>query len=297
MELRHLTYFVAVAEELHFGRAAARVGIAQPPLSQQIRRLEEELGVQLFQRSHRRVSLTGAGRVLLEEARRTLEQARRAVLATQRAGRGEEGRLAIGFISSAPYSVLPEILRKYHQRYPDVQLSLHELATDAQVRSLNEQRLDVGLVRPPGDLDDLEVLPLLREPLVVALPRGHRLSHRRGIALSELAGEGFIVIPRRLGAAYYDQIVEYCGRAGFSPDIAQEAELMQTVVSLVAAGLGVSLVPASLRRLVRAGVVYRPLHRPVPTVELAAIWSPRAVSATLTRFLEVAREVAAGPSV
>ena len=200
MELRHLRYFVAVAEELHFGRAARRLEMAQPPLSIQIQRLEKELGVKLLERTQRHVGLTAAGRVFLERARRVLEQAELAVHAAQRAGRGETGSLAVGFVGSATYGVLPEVLRLFRRRFPDVDLMLYEMGSTAQQRAVVEGRLHLGLIRTPRDnagLDEaLAQQVVQREPLVVALPKGHALTRLETLPLIQLAAEPFILFPR-----------------------------------------------------------------------------------------------------
>lgn len=291
MELRHLRYFVTLAEELHFARAASRLGIAQPPLSQQIRALEEELGVLLFFRTKRRVELTAAGGAFLEESRKVLAQAERAVLTARRAGRGEVGQLEVGFVSSVVYGKAQSIFRLMRARYPDVSLTLRELTSEEQVEQVKGFRLDVGLIRPPvANAETLTVRVIGREPLVVVLPRLHPLARRRRIAMEALAGEPFLQIPRLVAPGFYDQFIGICSRAGFSPRVVQEARSTQTIVSLVAGGMGVSLVPASMQNLQRTGVVYRPLKPPVPTSDLAVMWRPDDESPSLRRFLEIVRE-------
>ncbi len=290
MELRHLRYFVAVAEELHFGRAATRLGMAQPPLSQQIRRLEEELGVLLFERTKRRVQLTEAGRVFLDEARRTLAQAERAARAAQRAQRGEIGRLEVGYVGSAAFDVLPEILRTFRARFPEVELALHELTTAQQVRALDDERIGVGFLRPPLYDGRLASRVILREPLVVALPATHPLAHHRRIPLGALAGEPFILYPRHLAPGPYDQVLSLCHQAGFSPRVTQEAVEMQTIAGLVAAGIGVSLVVATVQDLRSSGVVYRALDGAAPTMDLAIAWRRDDPSRVLAAFLGIAAD-------
>src|SRR3954453_15892050 len=197
MELRHLRYFVAVAEELHFGRAARRLQLAQPPLSRQIQGLEQELGVRLLERTKRHVELTPAGKVFLEHARKLLTEADHAVAAARRAARGEIGRLAIGFVGAATYSALPELLRVFHTRFPDVELVLYEMTSAHQHDALREGRIEVGFVRPAIPDDTLARRVARGEPLVAALPAGHRLARRdEPIPLSDLAGEPFILFPR-----------------------------------------------------------------------------------------------------
>jgi len=291
MELRHLRYFIAVAEELHFGRAAERLHMAQPPLSHQIQKLEAELEVQLFHRTKRSVQLTDAGLVFLEEAHLTLTQAERAVVSARRANRGEIGRLVIGFVSSAMYDVLPDILRVYRERFPGVNLVLREMPTMQQVHALYNGRINTGFIRPPLNDQALRVETILREPLLAALPEHHFLSSQSQISLEALAKEPFVLFPRHLGPSFYDQIVSLCLKAGFSPNAVQEAVEMQTIVSLVAAGIGVALVPASLRNLQRVGVVYKDIQGAAPLAEIAMLWRKDDASPALLAFLNVVREV------
>lgn len=290
MELRHLRYFLAVAEELHFGRAAARVRIAQPPLSQQVRQLEQELGVALFNRTKRRVELTPAGGAFLAHARQILAETERAKRVAQRAGRGEVGRLAIGFASSADLDVLPRVLRVWHERFPDVEVELNALLTGAQVDALHRGRIQVGFVRLPTEETNLVVESIQREPLVAALPDGHRLARRARVRLAELASETMILFPRHTAPGYYDVFIGACRRAGFTPRLLHPGS-MQTNLGLVSAGLGVSLMPASIRNLRRAGVVYRPLAPPVPQVEMGMAYRCDESSAVLPAFLETVRDV------
>jgi DNA-binding transcriptional LysR family regulator len=293
VELRHLRYFVAVAEELHFGRAAARLHLAQPPLSRQIRQLEVELGVPLFERSKRHVRLTDAGAVFLVEARAVLAAAEQAAQAARRAARGEVGQLTVGFIGAASYSVLPGIVQAFRARYPSVELVLHEMTTAEQLAALRDGQLGAGLVRPPVADPVLAATTVLREPLVVALPAAHPLAAQRRVAVAALAGEPWVLFPRRLAADLYDQILALCEGAGFRPRLAQEAVQMQTVVRLVGAGVGVSLVPRSAESLHSAGVAYRPLRGAAAEVEMAVAWRRDEESALLRQFLDVARATAA----
>lgn len=293
MELRHLRYFIAVAEELHFSRAAERLHIAQPPLSQQIRALEEELGVQLFERTKRRVQLTEAGLVFLAETRQVLAQVEQAVRAAQRASRGEIGRLAVGVNSSATHSFLPEILRVFRERFPFVELVLHELASSQQVQGIRDNRIDIGFLWLPNINDSaLSFMPIWREPVIVALPETHPLANLPEIPLKALAGESFVLPPHQLGPGFYSQIISLCQQAGFSPKVVQEAMLVQTIVSLVAGGVGVALVPASLQSLQRVGVVYKALQGQTPELEMAVVWRQDNSSQILQEFLEVVRDKA-----
>ncbi|HZP93575.1 MAG TPA: LysR substrate-binding domain-containing protein [Burkholderiales bacterium] len=291
MELRHLRYFMTVAEELHFGRAAEKLHISQPPLSMQIRALERELGVTLLNRTQRHVSLTQAGNTLLQEARQILSRLDQAVLMTRRAGRGEIGELAIGFISVADYNVLPNLLREFRRRYPLVNLTLRESTTDAQLEDLVNGRIDVGLVLPPISAPALESIPILREPLIAALPRRHPLARRAGrIALAALSNAPFILFPRHMAPGLYDDVVSFCRSAGFSPRVEQEAVQMQTIVSLVSAELGVAIIPQSLQNLQRTGVVYRQLKEASPLTEIRLAWRRDDALPVLRLFLDLARE-------
>jgi len=292
MELRHLRYFVTVAEELHFRRAAERLNIAQPPLSQQIRRLEDELGITLFNRTRRKVQLTSAGRRFLEEARRTLDQAERAVRIAQRTSRGEVGLLAVGFVSAADFTVLPLLLPLFQRRFPDVQLRLPTMSSTEQLDALRDGRIDVGFLRPPMDAEGLVVEPILKEPLVAALPIGHPLAASRRVQVRSLAKERYIFFPRNVAPSFYDLVVSYYRTAGLSLHVTHEAEHLQTILSLIAGGVGVSLLPASVRHLKRPGVVCCPLRPPVPHVEMKMAYRRDNDSDVLRVFLETAREVA-----
>ena len=219
IELRHLRYFIAVAEELHFGRAADRLHMAQPPLSQQIRQLEAELGFQLFHRTKRSVELTEAGQVFLKDCRKIFRQLDQAVRTGQQASRGELGQLAIAFVSSAAYNILPPILQAFRAAMPQVRLELHELTTDQQVRWMQDGRIDVGFVRPPVEDEQLQLMTIFREPLVVALPIAHPLAEQPQVSLAALASEPFILFPRPLAPGLYDQIISLCQQAEFSPTV------------------------------------------------------------------------------
>jgi DNA-binding transcriptional LysR family regulator len=273
MELRHLRYFVLVAEELHFGRAARRAGIAQPPLSQQIKALEAELGVDLFFRTKRRVEFTDAGRALLPEARRTLAQAARAEEIARSGALGMTGRLTLGFVGTAAFGVLVDFLRGFGEQYPNVLLDLREMPSEEQRRALREEAIDAGFVRYPVVDSDLESHLLFREPLALALPVEHPLAdENEPIGADRLATDPWIVFPRSLGPPFFDQIVGLARDAGFTPRVAQEAVQMVTVVSLVSAGLGIAIVPGSMRRMPRQGVVYRALQAADGSMPAVGAW-------------------------
>ncbi len=293
MELRHLRYFVAVAEELHFGRAAARLFIAQPPLSQQIRQLERELGVPLLERTSRRVRLTAAGESLLADARRVLAGVESAALSAQRAARGEVGTLSIGFVASATYEILPDVLRRFRERHPEVALLLSELNAAEQAQALREGAINVGFARPAIREAGWVVEPVAQEPFVAALPERHPLAGVGAVSLAGLAGEPFILFPSDPKPSYADLVQALCAQAGFAPSVAQEVREMQTAISLVAAGMGVALVPASVQNLRRRGVVYRPLADATATTELSVVYRAEDLSAVLPVFLRTVRESAA----
>jgi DNA-binding transcriptional LysR family regulator len=292
-ELWQLRYFVAVAERLHFGRAAAAMHISQPPLSRAIRALEQRVGVQLLARSRRRVELTPEGARLLEEARRTLAQLERAVMELRGMASGEQGRLRIGFVSLADYGVLPGLLKAFKSARPGVALALREMLSPDQASALAASELDFGFLLPPVSGDGgLEHLVVQRERFVVALPVQHRLASGRGkLALAALAGEAMVMIPREIAPGLYDIVTGMAARAGISLNVAQEAIQMQTVVSLVSSGLGAAIVPASVANLGRRGVAYREIAERHPRLDLWLAW-PRAQgapAATARDFLALAR--------
>ncbi len=295
MELRHLHYFIAVAEELHFGRAAARLHIAQPPLSQQIRRLEEELGVLLFERSQRRqVKLTEAGVAFLREARLVLSQAEQAAQAAQRASRGLEGHLTVGFVGAVSFVILPSLLRAFRRRYPDVELSMRELRSHEQVQALQRENIQVGLLRPMKEHAGLSLDPIMDEALLAVLPEGHPLAARARVDLSALAREPVILPPRDGGCGtLHELVLQVCQREGFTPRITQQATELMARISLVAAGLGVTLVPACMGWQACEGVVFRPLQDTAARIELAVAWREAERSPLVRSFVETAREIGA----
>lgn len=272
MELRHLRYFIAVAEELHFGRAAQLLGISQPPLSQQIQALEQELGVRLFERTNRRVALSEAGRLFLDEARLVLAQVDKASDVARRAQLGELGELKIGFTTSAPFtSSIPQAIFAFRQSFPAVHLALQEMNSMEVAARLEDESIQVGIMRPLSLPDSLVVVELLREPLVAIINADHPLAQgsEQGLYLSELATEPFVFFPRTYGSGLYAQLMDLARAAGFTPLITQEAGEVMTIIGLVAAGLGVTVLPASYRRMRIDGVVYRTLLDPEAT---SAVW-------------------------
>jgi DNA-binding transcriptional LysR family regulator len=295
MELRHLRYFVAVAEELHFGRAAQRLHIAQPPLSRQIRDLEREIGAPLFERGARGVELTHAGAAFLPEARLVLAQAERAQRTAQRAALGETGRLRVGFVEEATHSgILPDVLSFFRMHLPSIGLSLLELDSSRQAEALRDGRIDLGVLSsPPLDAERwLQTEVVYEEPLVAALPQTHRLASKSRIPLRELAADSFILRPRPTDPASYDEFLARCRAAHFSPTVAQEATGWHTVIGLVSAGVGVAFVPTSLARLHQAGVVYRPVRDLSLNVALSVVWKQGEKSPVRERFVTALRAVA-----
>ena len=289
MEFRQVAYFVTVAEELHFRHAAERLHIVQPALSQQIARLEAELGVTLFSRTKRTVALTPAGRAFLKDARVLLELREQAIDTARRVGRGQAGSLHAGFVGPAAYSVLRTVIGAYRAHHPDVGLTLDELPTGEQLDRLSAGTLDLGIVRLPVTADRLTIMPLVSEPVVAVLPEGHPLSGDEVVDVADLAGEPFIIVSRSQEPTAFDSYVSLCTRAGFSPRVVQEATQIRTIVELVAAGFGVSLAPGSLAQLRRPGVVYRPVTNPHGiTLETGLAWRSDDASPTVAGFVQTA---------
>jgi DNA-binding transcriptional LysR family regulator len=293
MELRTLRYFVTLAEELHFGRAAGRLAITQPPLSLAIRGLENELGVMLFARTRRRVALTHAGATFLEQARAILARASEAVLLAQAAGRGEVGRLSIGYMSASIFTLLPAVLREFAARHPGVRLDLREVTLPQQMAALREGTLHAGFVRPPVTDAELTAETLLEEPLLVALPVGHPLAAARRVRLARLANEAFVTFQRAPGLVLHDLVLGFCLQHGLSPRVTQQASQTHAVVGLVAAGIGVALVPASAQEIRLRGVTFRPLAERSPPVGTCLAWRRDDASPVLKAFVATARRVAA----
>jgi len=292
VELRHVRYFVAVAEERSFTRAAERLSIAQSPLSQQIRKLERELGVELLTRTTRSVELTYAGSVFYERARLLLARSDEAMTDAKKAAEGQLGRLSLGFTGTATYELLPALVRAFQERNPDVQLELHsEMLTPAQAEALLEGRIDVGVLRPPVKAEGLVVEVVREEPLVVLMPTQHPLAGARTLSLEELADEPFISYPSNPPSSVYSVVVEAYRRAGFVPNVRHELAETASMVAMVAAGLGIALVPASVRQLRINGATYRRLDSPEVMVQLALAYREGDVNPVVRRYLETARSV------
>jgi DNA-binding transcriptional LysR family regulator len=290
-DTRQLRYFVALAEQLHFGRAAAALHISQPPLSRAISGLERQLGARLFARSRRKVELTPEGARFYDEAKRLLGQLERAAREVGAMALGESGRLRLGFVSLADYGVLPGLLKGFKAARPGVSLGLREMLSPEQAAALAAGELDFGLLLPPV-AGELEHLVVQSEKFVAALPSRHAAARRGGrIAIRDLAGEPFVMVPREIAPGLYDIVAGLAARAGFAPRIAQEAIQMQTVVSLVSSGLGVAIVPASIANLGRKGVVYREITDPHPRLDLWLAWRRGELGATARDFLAQARRI------
>lgn len=287
MELRHIRYFLAVAEERNFTRAAVRVGIGQPPLSQQIKDLEAEVGAPLFRRLPKGAELTAAGRAFLESVRLIPVQAEQAIHAAQRAVRGETGSLRVGFTSSAPFNpIVTAMIRSFRRAYPDVKLTLEEGRSTQLGARLRDGDLDVAFLRPQSSAsDDLQLRRLSDEPMLIVLPASHPLARMSTIDLVRMRDEALILIPRDIVPSVFDTVILACRKAGFEPILGQSAPQFGAVVSLVAAELGVSLVPASVRQLHIAGVVYREVRSNAPVVGLSLAFRRGETSRVVRNFI------------
>ncbi|MFP2923618.1 LysR family transcriptional regulator [Pyxidicoccus sp. 3LG] len=294
MEFRQLQLFVAVAEELHFGRAAARVGMAQPPFSQQIRRLEAELGVQLLARTSRRVALTAAGSRLLEDARALLARRADVIATVRRAAQGETGTLRVGFAaSSSAFGILPDIVSRFRKRFPEVKLELDDRESLDVGTALTTGELDLAIVRAPFRHEGVTVERLLREPFLLALPSRHPLAHQKGVALASLASEPFVLFPRHSAPGLHDTVTSMCLAAGFSPRIVQEASSWPSVIGMVEAGLGLTFAPRSAQALRPRGVVFRDLRGATGFAELVIAFPGPQPSPAAAHFRTLAHEAVA----
>ena len=295
MELRHLRYFIAVAEELHFTRAAERLHIGQPPLSQAIQALEADIGARLFARTKRSVRLTEAGRLFLDDARRILFLSDQAAETARRAERGEAGELRVGFTFSTPLTPLfAAVINRYRQAYPHVTLTLHEMATLRQLDGLTQRTLDLGFIRPPdgGHGADLKLTPMREDPLVAVLPTTTALARKKMIQMGDLKGMPFVMYPASAGTGIYPQIFRLCREAGFVPNVALEAGEASTIIGLVAAGCGVSLLPKAFDRIRMDGVCYRPIADEAATTTLLLAQRGDEASPLVAAFVALAMEAA-----
>ena len=294
-EWRQWRQFAALAEELHFGRAAARLHLTQPALTQAIASLEAALGVRLFERSRRQVALSAAGEALLPEVRELLRRAEALPALARSAAQGESGHLRIAFVSTVGFSLLPPWVRAFRERWPRVELELIEATGDVQRELIARGDVDAGFVlHAPGDsAPGLQHLALVTEPMVLALPEAHPLAARARLSLAAVANEPLVMFPRRILPEVFDELVRLYRAAGHEPRVAQEAIQMQTIVNLVSAGLGLAWVPQSVRQFQRPGVVYRPVGLPrgeaVPRCETSLVWRDAALSPALQRFVDAGR--------
>ena len=272
IDVRQLRYFKAVAEALHFGRAAQQIHIAQPALSRQIQQLEKDLGVLLLRRNQRRLELTPAGALLLGRANRILDEIAKAMIDVQRLHRGEFGLLTVGFIHSATYWLLPAILQRFREIYPDVQFDLHEMSSSEQLAALPRGEIDVGILRPPVGNPDLRVRTILEERLVLALPAQHRFAHKEKAALEDVAAEPFVLVSRQGSPYMHSRILSMCEARGFSPRVVQTAAQLHTIIGLVGAGMGVAVVPETARRLNGSNVRLLQVEGAQSLVEIALAW-------------------------
>lgn len=299
IEVRHLRYFQAVAEELHFGRAARRLGISQPPLSMQIRQLESEIGVQLFERTKRRVALTGGGRALLAESRRLLSEFDGIGESVRRAASGESGSLTVAFTASVMFETLPTIIRRFRERFPRVHVELREIGTGAQLVSLRTGELDIGFVRQPPPDHQLQFETVMKEPLVLALSRTNALAKRRAVTLRDAANEDWVLPPYDHTPGFHSQVMALCHDAGINPRIVQVSREIYTTVSLVDAGIGVTIIPATMTTMGTAttmgwkGVRCYPIRSKLAVTRIAAAWRRDNENPTLTGFMDIARSVVA----
>jgi len=286
MELRHLRYFVAVAEELSFRRAAERLHLAQPPLSSQIKSLEGELGVRLFDRSTRSVKLTAAGRVFLDEARAVLMTAERAQQNVRQAHHGLIGPLRIGVLAPTATPRLARLLSAYRQKFPGVHFSLFELTSTEQLQRLREDQLDVGLLRPPIEFPELDSLFVEESPMILAAPAGHRLMKLRRLAWSDFHDEAMVMIHPTLQHGYYDKFLELCGKAGATPVLGQYANDVHSKMWLISAGFGIAPTTKTIAGVKRPGLVFRDLPPGLPLVQTLLVWKRSNHSPVLRNFLE-----------
>ncbi len=294
MELRHLRYFIAVADELSFTNAAKRLHISQPPLSNQIKDLETELGVQLFDRKSHPIQLTPAGQAFLEESRATLALLEQAVHKTQRIHQGELGHLTVSFTSSIANGVFPEILRTFGQRYPEVKLILQEEHSAFLIQRLRDRQTDIiflYLYHEISEDNDLETMSITQEPLVAVLPKNHPLAAKSQISLADVKNEEFVMPLHQVVAGLSEQIYHLCSQAGFVPKVVQTAVFMVTILGLVAGETGISILPSHVQNLQRKGVVYRPILEQSTTTNLTAVWRQNDSSTILQQFLEIIKSL------
>jgi DNA-binding transcriptional LysR family regulator len=292
IDIRHLRYFQAVAEELHFGRAAARLAIAQPALSRQIQQLEQELGTPLLRRTQRRVELLPAGALLLERSRSIQQELARTLADVRRTGTGELGKLTLGFLHSSTYGLLPTVIRRFRQLYPGIELELHEKPITAQLSALVRGTIDLGLLRVQAAPPELEIVPVMPDPFVLALPAKHPLAGRTRMRLKEVAGEPFVMFHKGEAPLLHGRVQAMCEQAGFSPDVVQHATQIHTMVGLVGGGLGVAVVPASARNLHPRQVRFVQISDKVEPLHIGLGWRRGHETPAIQSFRKVTQDVA-----
>lgn len=295
MELRHLRYFLTVAQTLNFTKAAERLHMAQPPLSRQIRDLEAELGVELFDRRGKRLTLSSAGMVFADRAQGILASTDAAVVDSQRAARGEIGHLAVGFFEHIAYTLLPALIREFQQRFPDVSIELRWFTAAEQINALARGEVDVAFVRAVPADSNLTSTMILREPFVIAIAKDNPLAAKRTISISECANMRVINYRKDVAPDYHAIINQLCALGGFTPSPLFEMGQIYASLGLVSSGFGIALVPASVQRVHMDNVVYRPLRERHAVSELLLAWTNPSPSAVLSEFVQLAREIAARP--
>ncbi|ABS75648.1 MULTISPECIES: acetoin biosynthesis transcriptional regulator AlsR [Bacillus] len=287
MELRHLQYFIAVAEELHFGKAALRLNMTQPPLSQQIKQLEKEVGVTLLKRTKRVVELSAAGESFLKHSRNAIEEIDKAIEMAQRTARGELGRLVVGFVGSATYEFLPPIIREFREKFPSVKLDLREISSFRQQEELLKGNIDIGILHPPLQHSALHMEKVQSSPCILALPKQHPLTAKQTIDIQDLKNEPIITLSKETWPTLYLEFVNYCEQAGFKPKIVQEATEYQMVIGLVSAGIGVTFVPSSAKKLFNLEVAYRGINQVQLTAEWVIAYRKDNQNPILKHFLDI----------
>jgi DNA-binding transcriptional LysR family regulator len=294
IDSRHLRYFVAVAEELNYRKAAERLHMAQPALTRQIQAMETAMGVQLFERDKRHVALTAGGRAALDRSRQVLQDINDMFLATQRAAKGEIGSLRVGFISFVAYEYLPKILKAFREQYSDVGIELHEFLVMQQFEMLLDGRIDVAVLRPLYKDSRINTRTIVRSRFVAALPAAHPLLRKKSIRMEDLSGEAFVSLPKQLGPSFYAQIMGFCSGAGFIPSVVHEASDAQAVVGLVGAGMGVAVVPESVAKLNTIGVDYRFVTGLPVKAEIVLAWRVENTSEVLKHFIQIGTKTMRG---
>ena len=291
VELRYLNYFIAVAETRSFRQAAERMHVTQPALSQQIAKLERTIGVRLLERNRRRVLLTHAGELFLAEARKAVEQVDYAVHVAQRAEQGEIGQLRLGFVGSVLYSFLPKAIQLFRERFPDIELKLQELSSSEQVERLTAHQIDAGILYGPVFEETIELEPVLRQPLYIALPERHQLADKATISLEELRQQPFILVSRDQEPALHDRLIGIFQQAGYVPRVVQEAGQSQTILGLVALRIGIFPAAGHMRYMEHKGIVFVPVEEPAPIIEVSIAWRREDKYPPLDNYLQIVREV------